>query len=592
MATDTRTLTVEVNAVDNASDTLNKVSKSTDSLSKGIGETLKKNTVALAGAFATVTGAIYTSITAFMESEDAVFALSSALDNLANTGENITGVQDNVLALAASLQSMSRYSDEAIASASTLMLRLGVGTDTIEEATKATVDMATAMGLDLQSAAQAVGLALAYPTEALGRLRRQGIIFTDDQEKMIKSMVESGKTAEAQSWILNELGDRFEGSAAKGAKTFGGQLDILKNSVNDLQETIGAGLVAQLLNLIGGVDNISGKIAQLTAFFKEHQDVLMGVAGALGIMAIGLGVLLASALAVAAGTTVLFAGAIGALLAVIGFAVGYIIANWGALSELFSSVGVIIVTTIETLKASITDFLVNIGENITNFVTIAWASLTKFFTEDIPFMIGFMVGWVMGVIPAFIEQFVAWFLDLPARIGVIFTTVLNTVTTILLAIMAWITKEVSTWPTRIIDFIKNLPALVTKVFDDVKIGVLTKMQELWAGVTEWWDKIKGVIQSIIDLAEKALGKVAEGIEAGKKGFTSRQYGGYVPTTGLALLHEGEFVVSKDMMAGRTGIPSSVSQTYNQPITINPTLSGEPDFDLLGYKLAWVLRNAR
>jgi hypothetical protein len=234
----------------------------------------------------------------------------------------------------------------------------------------------------------------------------------------------------------------------------------------------------------------------------------------------------------------------------------------------------------------------NLGENITAFITTAWASISKFFTEDIPFAVGFMIGWVTGVIPAFIEQFVAWFIDLPARIGVIFTAVMTSIITIITSIITWLAKEIPTWPTRIVSWIANLPEFVTKVFDDVKLGVLGKMQELWSGVTEWWDKIKGVIQSIIDLAEKALGKVAEGIEAGKRGFTSRQYGGYIPTTGLALLHEGEFVVSKDMMAGRSPIPSSISQTYNQPITINPTLSGEPDFDLLGYKLAWVLRNAR
>jgi len=133
---------------------------------------------------------------------------------------------------------------------------------------------------------------------------------------------------------------------------------------------------------------------------------------------------------------------------------------------------------------------------------------------------------------------------------------------------------------------------VTQVFDDVKKGALTKMEELWKGITDWWTKIKDIFTQLGNMVNDTLGKVAQGIEAGKKGFTSRQYGGYVPTTGLAMLHEGEFVVSKDMQAGRSAISSSVSHTYNQPITINPTLSGEPDFDLLGYKLAWVLRNAR
>ena len=64
------------------------------------------------------------------------------------------------------------------------------------------------------------------------------------------------------------------------------------------------------------------------------------------------------------------------------------------------------------------------------------------------------------------------------------------------------------------------------------------------------------------------------------------------STGLAMLHAGEFVLSKDMLEGRKNIPSQVQNTFNQPINIEATMSSEMDFDLLGYKLAWELRNSR
>ncbi|QQG43391.1 MAG: hypothetical protein HYW45_04345, partial [Candidatus Daviesbacteria bacterium] len=71
-----------------------------------------------------------------------------------------------------------------------------------------------------------------------------------------------------------------------------------------------------------------------------------------------------------------------------------------------------------------------------------------------------------------------------------------------------------------------------------------------------------------------------------------QKGGFVGSTGLAMLHAGEYVLSKDMLKGRQDIPSQVQNTFNQPINIEATLTSEMDFDLLGYKLAWELRNSR
>jgi len=123
-------------------------------------------------------------------------------------------------------------------------------------------------------------------------------------------------------------------------------------------------------------------------------------------------------------------------------------------------------------------------------------------------------------------------------------------------------------------------------------AIQTKIDEMWQGIKDFGDKVIGVWNSIKDAISGAVSKAAEGVKAGVKGFTSRQFGGFVPQTGLVLLHEGEFVLSKDMQAGRSPVPTGVQQTFNQPITINPTLSGEPDFDLLGYKLAWILRNTR
>lgn len=106
-----------------------------------------------------------------------------------------------------------------------------------KEATQAALDMSTALGIDMTSAAETVGKALNYPTQALGSLSKQGFIFTDAQKKLIKSLEDSGRLAEAQGIILDELKNSYAGSARAARDTLGGALQGLKNTVESLLTT-------------------------------------------------------------------------------------------------------------------------------------------------------------------------------------------------------------------------------------------------------------------------------------------------------------------------------------------------------------------
>ncbi|MCV5856947.1 hypothetical protein OFN53_40635, partial [Escherichia coli] len=66
-------------------------------------------------------------------------------------------------------------------------------------------DMASVMGSDIVSAAKQLGKALEMPSTGLSALRESGVSFTKSQIEMVKSMEESGRIAEAQSFILSEL---------------------------------------------------------------------------------------------------------------------------------------------------------------------------------------------------------------------------------------------------------------------------------------------------------------------------------------------------------------------------------------------------
>ena len=67
-----------------------------------------------------------------------------------------------------------------------------------------------------------MGKALNDPVANLSALSRSGIQFSDEQKAVIKSMAETGRLAEAQTLILDELNRQYGGSAEAAAKADGG----------------------------------------------------------------------------------------------------------------------------------------------------------------------------------------------------------------------------------------------------------------------------------------------------------------------------------------------------------------------------------
>lgn len=195
---------------------------------------------------AVVTGVIGTgfvvmakqSIDAFNESQSALKQTEAVLKS---TG-GVAGVtKDQVLDLASALQDTTTFTDEAVQSAENMLLTFtNIGQNIFPEATKTVLDMSVALGQDTKSSAIQLGKALQDPILGVTALRRVGVNFTKDQQEMITKMVETGKTMDAQKFILKELATEFGGSAAAQAETFGGKIEMLKNKLGDLQERVGA----------------------------------------------------------------------------------------------------------------------------------------------------------------------------------------------------------------------------------------------------------------------------------------------------------------------------------------------------------------
>ena len=132
---------------------------------------------------------------------------------------------DQVGDLVTAISNKAGYDDEAIQSGANLLLTFtnirneaGKGNDIFNQSTRILTDMSTAMGTEPKQAAIQLGKALNDPIKGISALSRVGVTFTDGQKKTIKSLVDGGKTMQAQKIILKELNSEFGGSAAAQAR--------------------------------------------------------------------------------------------------------------------------------------------------------------------------------------------------------------------------------------------------------------------------------------------------------------------------------------------------------------------------------------
>jgi phosphopantetheine adenylyltransferase len=204
------------------------------------------------------------SVEAYKAQAQADAKLEQALKNTAWAAGYTSG---ELKTMAAELQKVTGFSDEAIESAMAFVASTGkVRGDNFKRTAVAAVDMAAALRAagdeegNVESAAKMLAKALEDPEEGLSKLKRAGVQFTGAQEDQIKSMIKAGKTAEAQAVILAEVERRYKGTAeAMHAQNKG--VNDLATSYDDLMEQVGGAITKST-----GFQDI---IKQLSAYIKS-----------------------------------------------------------------------------------------------------------------------------------------------------------------------------------------------------------------------------------------------------------------------------------------------------------------------------------
>lgn len=234
MANDIATLSLKIDA--------KQVKKGTEDLKKlgDQAEKTEKRAISMGKAFGAAFlayggGKIFSSVISNTIEQERVTAQLEA--TLKSTGNYTEELSENLQEYAAQLQKVTTFGDEAIVASEALLLTFRkIGSDVFPRAEMAVLDVATAMSIDLKSAAIQVGKALNDPAIGMSALSRSGITFTQVQKDLVKGFLDTNQLAKAQNVILTELEAQFGGSAKAAKDTLGGAIISLQNSFGDLLE--------------------------------------------------------------------------------------------------------------------------------------------------------------------------------------------------------------------------------------------------------------------------------------------------------------------------------------------------------------------
>ena len=194
---------------------------------------IKKAAVPAAAALTAVAGALGMAAKAAAEDEQ-----QQAI--LANTMQNVVGATDaTVAATEDMISAMSRATGTADSELRPAFAALLLGTKDVGQATDAlslAQDISAATGNNLATVSDALAKAYAGNMKGLAALSPE-----------MKGMIKDGASLDT---VMLALSDNFGGAAANSAKTAAGQFKILKNSLGETQEAIGAALLPVLQKVL------------------------------------------------------------------------------------------------------------------------------------------------------------------------------------------------------------------------------------------------------------------------------------------------------------------------------------------------------
>jgi uncharacterized membrane protein YjjP (DUF1212 family) len=222
---------------------------------------IKKAAIPAAAALTGLAVALGDATKAAMEDQQEQAALALTLQNVTGAGAAQTAqIEDQISA-------MSRASGIADTEYRASLEALVRGTKDVDLAMKdmnLVMDISTALQMDSATVADALAKAYQGNFKALRSLTPE-----------MATMIKEGATLDE---VMNVLGGTFGGATAKNAETAAGKMAILKNSIGETKESIGAALLPV-------VEAVLPVLQRFADWAQNNPNAFLAIAAAIGLVA-------------------------------------------------------------------------------------------------------------------------------------------------------------------------------------------------------------------------------------------------------------------------------------------------------------------
>lgn len=186
-------------------------------------------------------GATVITLTRAVQTADQFTRQTAVMDAQLRATNNSVGLTRNELVLMSrEIGRATLASVDDINRAQSQLLRFTSLNDrTFVRATRLAQDYATVTGQNVSSAAERLGRILEDTANATSRLRREGIILSNAQNKVIDDMLRVGEVTKAQEAILEALEERIGGTGAAEGRGVAGAYDGLTQSMSEFFLEVG-----------------------------------------------------------------------------------------------------------------------------------------------------------------------------------------------------------------------------------------------------------------------------------------------------------------------------------------------------------------
>lgn len=444
-------------------------------------------------------------------------ALAQVEAGLLSTGNAVGFTTKQLQEQATALQNNTLFGDEVILKDATaqLLTFTNIAGEQFKRTQVAALDLATRLDGDLKGASIQLGKALNDPVKGLAALGKSGIQFSKEQTGVIKSLAETGKLAEAQTLILNELEKQYGGSAAAAAKAGLGPFTQLKNILGDITEDFGKIILDGLNPFVEKIKQVALSFQNLSPETKKFIVILGGIAAAIGPLLALAGTILP---------------AIGTGLALLTGPIGLVIAG-------LTAIGVVIYKNWEPIKATlveIANYFIDLYNESFAFRLVAEGIITVF--NNIFDTGKFIFSGLGSIISNLVENFKNSFSNLGQIIKAVLTGNIE-------AIPALLAKNFKESTAAFGDLVNNLGKDFSTLKGNIESNLTESLDNVFNGKQY---KFLSANVDTSDLQDKVTDAVKTGIANGAAGgaggpFTPQTAKvNVLPTQGLAQLEGAAF----------------------------------------------------